>query len=255
MPRPVAPGAGPDEELHRVGHLVERRARVDAVRVEERLVRAVLPGERAGVRGDHRLGSLGPARPSGRSPGTSRSAAAPAPSRNPSGSRTVSRSRAITRVRRQRQRVVHVVGDVGRRSPAPTRRSTLNPIPRSLNASAANAEPEWLMNVDVAAPHAVGRGEPRRAQAGLEVEEPHPVAAAHRASPRRGRSGRRAPPAGAARARRLASKSDENVTARARAGGRPHRGAPAPRAGSPRRGSRGRPARGRRRSTDSTASP
>jgi hypothetical protein len=48
-------GTGPAtalEQLERVGHLVQRRDARHAERVEHRVVRAVLPGQRAGMRGD-----------------------------------------------------------------------------------------------------------------------------------------------------------------------------------------------------------
>ena len=50
------------EQLHRVRHLVERAHLQHAVGVEERLVGAVLTGERSGVDLDHLLRSLRPAR-------------------------------------------------------------------------------------------------------------------------------------------------------------------------------------------------
>ena len=53
-------------------------------------------------------------------------------------------------------------------------------MPRSLNATRRERGPRVADERHPAAPDVVGRREPRRAEVRFEVEEPHPVAAAHR---------------------------------------------------------------------------
>ena len=100
--RDAAPGARRAarrrEQLHRVGHLVERAHLVHAVRVEQRLVRAVLAGQRAGVRRHHRLRTLGAPDLQRDHGHVVRRRRVELRSGSPSGSRTVSSSSAITRV-------------------------------------------------------------------------------------------------------------------------------------------------------------
>ena len=134
----------------------------------------------------------------------------------------------------------------------------LNPMPRSLNAIAANADPEWLMK-------ATGRDEARqaweadRAQADLEVDEAHPVPAAERhgvlvrdrCQPRR-----QGGPCGSApssnRLANVVALPSPPPTQRLRAPPRfehsPRRGSPGPRARAPRRCPRSNEVRRPRRS-------
>ena len=72
--------------------------------------------------------------------GTSRSAARANAVRNPSGFRTVSNSSAITRVDR-RSSTNRRYASIGVTTSCPLDTSRSNPIPRSLKANAANAEP------------------------------------------------------------------------------------------------------------------
>ena len=78
--------------------------------------------------------------------GTSRSAARASAARNPPGFRTVSSSIAITRVV-SRSSANRRYASIGVTTSCPLDTSRSNPIPRSLNAKAANAEPLWERKV------------------------------------------------------------------------------------------------------------
>ena len=168
------PRAG--EQLHRVGHLVERRDAEHAVRVEQRLVRAVLARERAGVRGDHGFDAL-------RAPDLQRDDRDVAFGRmrergaeRPRTSHGLDEERDHAR-RWQRERVLHVVGDVGDELLA-GRDEQVEPDPPIVERERGERGSRVADERHRAPTEMVRRREPGRAEIGLEVEEPHAVAAA-----------------------------------------------------------------------------
>ena len=78
--------------------------------------------------------------------GTPASAACASAATNPDGDRTVSSSNPSTRVDR-RPSAYSMYASIVVTISCPLETTRLNPIPRSLKARAANAEPEWEMNV------------------------------------------------------------------------------------------------------------
>ncbi len=105
--------------------------------------------------------------------GTARAAASSSAARNRSGSRTVSRNRPITLVESNPSAYSTYSPTVVTIS-CPEETIRLNPMPRSLNAIAANADPEWLMKATGPRRSSSGVGKPVARRPASRLRNPIP---------------------------------------------------------------------------------
>ena len=165
------------EQLDRVGHLVERPDLVHAVRVEDRLVRAVLAGQRARVRDHQRLRGIGTTdreREDGNvafgGARERRSEPVPVPNRlqqhrdHPGG----------IALQREPEVRIHRRNDL-----LPARHEQVEPDPPVVEGERGERRAAVGEEGHRPGPQVVRRGEPRRPEPAGHVHEPHTVAAAH----------------------------------------------------------------------------